>query len=207
MNNTAKLQNIKELGEKETVKIRNKGLTERKPGSIGDLFNLPQSQQSYKIKLGKLGEILVKEMITITDVLSLLPCGCRDIGDGIKKDFDLLWIGEDGVVYYRELKANMELDSEKLPAMIAKIKDNICPFLNKEYFGKTIDVGILHWTVYDRTDLGRQCASHIKKCENNNIKVEHMSDFMKSINFEWEKNDFQAYFKSLGEILTKPSSS
>ena len=34
-----------------------------------------------------------------------------------------------------------------------------------------------------------------------------MSDFMKSINFEWEKDDFQAYFKSLGEILTDPSSS
>ena len=35
-----------------------------------------------------------------------------------------------------------------------------------------------------------------QKCESNEIKVEHMSDYMKLINFQWDK-DFYLYFKSL----------
>ena len=42
---------------------------------------------------------------------------------------------------------------------------------------------------------------HIKKCEDADIKVEHMSNFMKIINFEWSKEDFYLYFKSLGKLF------
>lgn len=60
-------------------------------------------------------------------------------------------------------------------------------------------MGILYWSVYERADLGKQCSYHIKKCENNNIKVEHMSGFMKIIEFEWDKSDFYQYFKLIGK--------
>ena len=200
-----KLQKIKDLGRIEARKILSGELTRRKPGSIVHLFhgNSP-SEHSTSIKFGKFGETMAKNMINNTDGLELLQCGCRNIGDGVNKDFDLIWIGKDGEIFYRELKGNLELDTEKLPSMIKKINNNIRPYLHREYPGKTIDIGILYWSVYDRCDLGSRCSTQIRKCENNDIKVENMSGFIETINFEWEKDDFYSYFLSLGQLFNNP---
>jgi len=198
---TEKLQAIKQLGRQEAERIVSEGLTERKPGSLVHLLygNTP-SQQSTSIKFGKVGETLAKKMVDLAEGLKLLGCGCRDIGGGVKKDFDLLYTGSD-TIFYRELKGNLELDTEKLPAMITKINKDILPYLTREYPGKTIDIGVLYWSVYERSDLGSHCAPHIRKCEEDEIKVDHMSDFMETINFEWEKDDFYSYFLSLGQLF------
>lgn len=198
MNN---LQIIKEFGISLTQNIIQEGLTRCKPGTLAHLlFGDIPSSQSLNIKYGRVGEKISQKMIELTPNLELLQCGCRDIGNGVQKDFDLLWQDAE-TIYYRELKGNLELDTEKLPAMISKINTDILPYLKKEYPEKNINIGILYWSIYERIDLGKHCAHHIKKCENANITVEHMSDFMKVINFEWNKEDFYLYFKSLGELF------
>jgi len=203
--NTSSLQMIKEEGISLTQSIISNGNTQRKSGSLVHLLygNTP-SQQSNSIKFGRVGEKLAQKMIDITDCTQLLKCGCHDMGDGRKKDIDLLWIGPDGTIIYRELKGNLELDTEKLPAMITKINEDILPYLKEQYPEKKIDIGVLYWSVYERNDLKGQCASHIKKCEKDGIKVEHMYGFMKSINFEWDKEDFYSYFLSLGQLFNNP---
>ena len=181
---TEKLQAIKQLGRQEAEMIVSEGLTERKPGSLVHLlFGNTPSPQSTSIKFGKVGETLAKKMVDLAEDPQLLGCGCRDIGGGVTKDFDLLYTGSD-TIFYRELKGNLELDTEKLPAMITKINKDILPYLTREYPGKTIDIGVLYWSVYERSDLGSHCATHIRKCEEKGIKVDHMSDFMETINFE-----------------------
>lgn len=195
---------IKKYGIELTKNIISDGVTRCKPGSlVYMLYGDIPSTQSLNIKFGHVGEKISKKLIELNPDFELLSCGCRDIGNGIMKDFDLLWYNKnDGTIFYRELKANIELDTEKLPAMIDKIINCILPYLVKEYPEKKIDIGILHWSVYERSDLGKCCSSHIKKCESNEIKVEHMSDYMKLINFQWDKEDFYLYFKSLGKLFS-----
>jgi len=71
----------------------------------------------------------------------------------IKKDIDLIFKDEiNKIIYYRELKANIELDSEKLPATISKCKE-IEKYLQEKYNSYKIDSGILNWSVYNRQIL------------------------------------------------------
>ena len=60
------------------------------------------SRQSVSIKFGKLGELLVMEMIKNSEHLELLECGVHCIDEkGKKKDLDLLWANhETKVIYY-----------------------------------------------------------------------------------------------------------
>ena len=75
------------------------------------------------IKLGRLGEFLSKELIKTNHNLELLNCGIQKINNK-KKDVDLIFKDEiDKIIYYRELKGNIELDTEKLPATITKCKE------------------------------------------------------------------------------------
>tara|TARA_B100000902_G_C27287477_1_gene905220 strand:- start:1147 stop:1761 length:615 start_codon:yes stop_codon:yes gene_type:complete len=202
MNN---LQIIKELGIKQTGIIKKLHKTYTEPGSLNYLlYGRQPSLQSLNIKFGRVGEIIAKKMIELSPHLELLQCGCHVINDnGKKKDLDLLWANHnEKKIFYRELKGNIELDTEKLPAMISKINDVIVDYIKSKYNDYIIDIGILNWSVYDRTIFKKsKCLTHIKKCEKKNIKVDHMNDFMQLINFQWDKEDFYSYFKELGIIL------
>ena len=135
--------------------------------------------------------------------LELLECGVRCIDEvsNKKKDFDLVWADHNRkIIGYRELKGNIEMDSEKIPATIEKITNLLKPFIEKTYPGYTIDSGILRWGVYDREILKKGLAQ-IKKCEKKNVKVEHMGDFFNTINFEWEKSDYYEYIRELGAMV------
>ena len=98
------------------------------PGSITYLmYGAIPSIQSIRIKMGKVGESIVKDVImNSAPHLELLKCGVQCIDDetGKNKDLDLLWKdSEKKMIYYREAKGNMELDTEKLPATIDKITE------------------------------------------------------------------------------------
>ena len=102
-------------------------------------------------------------------------------------------------IYYRELKGNIELDTEKLPATINKCKE-IENSLKTTYPDYIINFGILNWSVYNREILSAG-LSHIKTFEKGGVKIDHMSDFLKIINIHWNEDDFYSYFREIGSKI------
>ena len=100
------------------------------------------------------------------------------------------------IIYYRELKGNIELDTEKLPATVSKCKE-IENSLKYTYLDYSINCGILNWSVYNRKILAVG-LSNIKSFENNGIKIDHMEDFLNIINVYWDKDDYYLYFREIG---------
>lgn len=182
------------------------GITLTKPGSISYMLYGPTpSRQAISIKMGKIGEVFVKIIINNSNNLHLLECGvqCIDNESGKNKDLDLLWKDErNKTIYYREAKGNIELDSEKLPATIKKVKEILDTYIKPKYPEYNIDIGVFNWSIYNRTQLERG-LSHIKKCEEKNIKVEHMEDMLKLLEFEWSQEDYNKFFRNVGITIDK----
>ena len=179
-------------------------------GSVTYLFFGKQvSLQSLNIKLGRFGEFLPKEIIRNTNHLSLLPDGVISLNKTTKKDIDLLWVNEETkIVYYREAKGNMEMDTEKIPKMIEKIQNDIKPYIEKTYPEYTLNAGILHWSIYDRKQKFKGFAQ-VKKCENHvicektntKLVVDHFQDFIQLCDIDWSEEDFYTWCRSIGEQL------
>ena len=174
--------------------------TETKPGSITYLLYGPKlSEQSLNIKMGRFGEFLAKELINQNTNLELLTCGIQQINDK-KKDIDLIFINKHiKMIYYRELKGNINLDTEKLPATIDKC-NIIHEHLKLKYPDYNINFGLLHWSVYKR-DLLTDGLSNIKTFETKGIKIDHMGDFLQLIDIIWNEIDYYQYFKDIGQII------
>jgi hypothetical protein len=201
-NTVVTVDTIKQKGRTWLTEILKGELTLTKPGSISHLlYGEKPSEQSINIKLGRLGEFISKELIKMNSELELLTCGIQKINDK-KKDVDLIFKDKrNNIIYYRELKGNIELDTEKLPATIDKCKEIENSLKNtyseQEY---AIDCGVLNWSVYDRKILSAG-LSNIKSFENGGIKIDHMGDFLKIINIEWNESDYYSYFRELGSII------
>jgi len=191
---------IKGKGISWVKKILEGDLTYTKPGSISHLlYGGKPSEQSINIKLGRLGEFLSKELIKSNPDLELLNCGIQQINDK-KKDVDLIFKDElTKVIYYRELKGNIELDTEKLPATVSKCKE-IETSLQTRYAGYSIDCGVLNWSVYDREILTAG-ISNIKAFETAGIKIDHMEDFLNIVDVNWNKEDYYLYFREIGTMI------
>jgi hypothetical protein len=191
------IANIKQIGIIWVDKSLEGDLTLTKPGSISHLlYGEKPSEQSINIKLGKLGEFLSKELIKTNPNLELLNCGIQKINNK-KKDVDLIFKDEvNKIIYYYELKGNIELDTEKLPATITKCKE-IETSLKTTYMDYTVHCGILNWSVYNRKILTAG-LSNIKTFENAGIKIYHMEDFLNTINVSWNEDDYYSYFKEIG---------
>ena len=198
---------IKNEGEKWVKEhILNSSMKTTEAGSLTfALWGSTPSKQSISIKFGKFGEDMFKRIVENASGMKLLKCGVQVVNEkGKKKDVDLIWVDEEKkTLRYRELKGNIEMDSEKIPATIDKIKDEIFPCLkNKypEYKDFEVDIGILAWGIYNRDGL-KKGLSQIKKCEEKKVKVDHVEDFLKSVNFEWQKEDYNDYIRSLGTMI------
>ena len=194
------VEDIKNIGIKWVEKLLKNNLTFTKPGSISYLlFGEKPSDQSISIKFGHFGEFIAKELIKINPNLELLTCGIQDINDK-KKDIDLIFKDETNkIIYYRELKGNIELDTEKLPATIAKCKE-IEQSLKDKYEDYKINCGILNWSVYNRKIL-KAGLSNIKLFENKEIKINHMEDFLNIIDIKWDEDDYYLYFQNIGKMI------
>ena len=192
------IEYIKQIGMIWVNNVLEGELTLTKPGSISYLlYGERPSEQSMNIKFGRLGEFLSKELIKTNHTLELLNCGVQKINDK-KKDVDLIFKDEvNKIIYYRELKGNIELDTEKLPATITKCKE-IENSLKTTYLDYTIDCGILNWSVYNRKILTAG-LSNIKTFENGGIKIDHMEDFLKIIGVLWAEEDYYTYFNEIGK--------
>lgn len=201
VNDVNLLKSINDKFERTIIDFSKQKHTKTKPGSLKYLlFGVEISRQSISIKMGKLGEEYLKMFIENNSELKLLSCGISKlITCNKKKDFDLIWIDEKNKkVYYREAKANIDLDTEKLPATIEKIK-----LLEKELIKKypeyKINSGILNWSIYDKTDTNSKSA--LTQFEENNIIVDHFSEFLELVNIEWNKEGFNRYWRKLGNII------
>ena len=215
--NLYKICQVKKVLTDCTNKIVEKGVTKTAPGSLKWLlWGEEPSKQSISIKMGKVGEEMFKEMIRISPNIELIKCGVQIVdvkGDkDKKKDIDLAWVDHlKKIVYIRECKGNIELDTEKLPATFNKVKEDIVPFLEKSYEGYSIDCGILNWSVYSRNKLNElnelnktnNTLKHIQSCEDNGVKVDHVEDFLKNIDFEWNDEDYYSCFRGLGKKMNK----
>ena len=200
---SATLAAIKHKGKLWVDNMMLKNLTHTKAGSISHLlYGEKPSEQSVNIKFGRFGEFIAKEMIKSNDNLELLECGVRLINNKMK-DVDLIFMDKTTkTIYYRELKGNIELDTEKLPATIAKCNE-IAAFLKTKYGGDaaTIDYAILNWSIYDRRVL--TCGlSNIKAFEKSGVKIEHFGEFSNIAGIDWCEEDFYAYFREIGEHIT-----
>ena len=189
------------IKEKGRNWIKNKSrdkLTYTKIGSLNYLFYGKRiSEQSKYIKLGRFGEYFIKEFISLNNDFELMNCGIQKINNN-NKDVDLIYKDNiNKIIYYRELKGNIELDTEKIPATIDKCKE-INNYLKKEYNSYEINCGILNWSIYKREKTN---LNIINKFEENEIKIEHFKDFLNIIGIEWEEQDFYEYFIELGKIF------
>lgn len=195
------ISDLKSKGIAWTEKVLQGSITLTKPGSITHLlYGAKPSHQSISIKLGKLGEFLSKELIKANPNLELLTCGIQNINEK-NKDVDLIFKDETyKIIYYRELKGNIELDTEKLPATISKCKE-IETSLKATYAGYAINCGILNWSVYNR-ELLSAGLSNIQYFEKAGIKIDHMEDFLALINITWTEDDYYGYFRELGNLIT-----
>ena len=167
------------------------------PGSLTYLFDGPQpSAQSLNIQRGHLGEKVFKKMIMLCPECELLTCGLHVI-NGKKKDLDLLWLNRKSkTVYYREAKGNIEMDTEKIPAMISKINDIVKTYVKDTYPTYDIDIGVLAWSVYNR-DILKNGLSRIKEIEENGIRVDHVEDMLRLTNIHWNEDDYYKFMRSL----------
>ena len=181
--------------------VLNGDATPTKAGSVKHwLKGSEPSDQAYSIKFGKVGEALAQWFIEQSpNSVELLSCGVKKMSSGKKKDFDLLWRDTTtNTIFLRELKGNIELDSEKLPATFSKMRGELQPELEKLYPGATIDVGILNWSIFSRDQLTKG-LSHIKKCEQAGVPVEHMKEFTERLNIPLTQECWHDLGRTLGK--------
>lgn len=192
---------IFKLLEEEINKVK-KSITKTKPGSVKYLFFGEEiSKQSFCIKLGKiLGENFPKNLINLSENFEMEECGILQLQDcKKKKDFDLIFKdNKHNIIYYVESKGNMELDTEKLPATIDKVK-KLGSSLKKKYPEYKIISAIYNWSIYDREDAVGG-LTQINTCEKEDVKVYHFKDFINILNYKMSKEEFWKFFRELGKI-------
>ena len=191
------ISTIKHNCEEWIETVFKREMTFTKMGSINHLFfGEKPSDQSINIKLGRFGEFLSKELIKQNNDFELLKCGVQNIENEIKKtDIDLIFKNvKTEKIYYFELKGNIQLDTEKIPATLEKCKkiENSLKNCN--------ETGILNWSIYNRQKLTAG-LSNIKTFENGGIKIYHMQEFLQILNINWNEEDFYSYFRILGDKI------
>ena len=202
INNTG----VKELGinwVKENVLKTN--ITYTKPGSLSFLLHGSRpSEQSVSIKMGRFGEFISKKLIQCNSNLELLTCGIQQINNK-RKDVDLIFKDVvKKIIYYRELKGNIELDTEKIPATVVKCNE-ITGYLRSTYPEYTVDCAVLNWSVYNRSILTAG-LSNIRSFETSGIQIEHIESFLKIVGIEWHEEDYYKYFREIGSMIVSNNS-
>jgi len=176
------------------------GLSTASPGSgMYLLYGPVPSLQSLNIKFGRAMEKWFEEAVRVGhNNFTVMKSG---VWKEISKDLDLIFRDDDNnVIYYRELKLNLNLDTEKIVSTYEKIA-YIRSFLRKKYPGYDIDAAALTWGIYDKDDMTAQ--SKIKKASEYNVAVEDPSAFFKLVGTEISKLEYFSYFRQLGARLGK----
>jgi hypothetical protein len=170
------------------------------PGGLPHLFlGNKVSTASIWIKVGRNFEKWFKFVVQDSG-MKLLPDGIiKNVIGKKSKDIDLLFVNEkDKTIHYRELKSNLELDTEKLNATYTKIK-KIKEYLSKTYPDFSLDVALMSWAVYEKNDLPKKYETKIKECNSNEVDVVFPIDLFKLINADISKESYYEMFRNLAE--------
>ena len=162
------------------------------------LWGPEKSEQSLVIRFGRVCESMIKEQIRDTEGFSLLPSGVQRLsGMKKKKDVDLLFLDiEKKMIYYRELKTNIELDTEKLPATSDKVK-LLSKHLEKTYPDCTLDFGILCLSVFDQKNLTQnKMKSKIRQFESSGVKITFAT-----LSLTITEQEYYKFWRQIGKIL------
>lgn len=176
--------------------------TMTKPGGLPYLlFGNQPSTASLFIRIGRNFEKWFKYIVEDCGMV-LLPDGViKDVIGGKSKDIDLLFMDTiNKIVYYRELKSNLDLDTEKLPATYEKIK-KITKYLRTEYPGYQIDSSLMTWAVFENSDLPKRYNSKIKQCNDNNVSVSFPSDLFQLVGADINSTTYWNIFRKLGKKI------
>lgn len=212
MKNKEKNMNIMNEGFDiaETI-FGNETLTYTKPGGLNyRLFGREFSKQSISVKFGKWGEKFFTRLVEITPDFTMLPHGVlKGIGkDGKSKDVDFLFKDDmRKVVYYRELKGNINLDTEKLPATYEKI-DYLSKYIETTYPEYKLNHGCLNWSVWDGSEYGSHTGTKtfltkIKTFEKNGVPVTFTSEIFKILNIDMDEKTWNDFLLEIGERIPK----
>ena len=158
------------------------------------------SEQSLYIKVGRNFEKWFKFIVEDAGMI-LLPDGVvKNVIGGKSKDIDLLFKDEvEKVIHYREMKSNLELDTEKLPATYEKIQ-MITKYVEKQYSGYKVDSSLLHWSAYEPSILPTKYKTHTKKCNKRNVKVSYPIDLFDTLSVDISDTEYYNLFRELGEM-------
>tara|TARA_R100000005_G_C4964081_1_gene179619 strand:- start:514 stop:1101 length:588 start_codon:yes stop_codon:yes gene_type:complete len=154
------------------------------------------STQSLFIKIGRNFEKWFKFIVEDAG-MTLLPDGVvKNVIGKKSKDIDLIF-RDDDTIYYREMKSNLELDTEKLPATYEKIQ-LITKYVEKEYPGYKVDSSLLHWSVYEPSILPTKYNTKVKECGKHGVKVSYPIDLFKTISVDISDKEYYNFFRELG---------
>ena len=175
--------------------------------SIAKLFGRPDLTQGEKIQLGTRIENWINYLVDnhegITSVKGKnsnlwMNTKTNEISFGGKgkglKDIDILFT-INGTTYYLESKNNLNLDTEKGPETIEKVKTITECLRNNENYSNV--VGKVISAFWDSTDV--PISGSIKKsgC------VMWFGEFCELLNLDITKSDYEDMCKELGKLLPK----
>ena len=194
---------IYKVGIQEANRISNENLKMTEIGSLKYfLWGSEKSEQSIVIKFGRVFEKMLQKEIQDSKQFNLGTNGIQRIrGLNKKKDIDLLFCDtQRKIVYYRELKANIDLDTEKLPATVDKIKQ-IEKHLQKEYASYSINYGVLCMTVYSKIQLSERLIKKVNTYENAGVPVDFAADIFSTLGVFINESEWRSFGLQLGKIL------
>jgi len=185
-------------GEELVRRLNEEEITRTKPGSGSYLlFGSRPSPQSLNIKFGRAFEKWFHQAVILgNNDYEMMKCG---VWREIQKDLDLIFRdNQNKVIYYRELKCNIDLDTEKIVSTYEKVL-YIQDHLRVKFPEYRIDVAILAWATYDKEEITAQ--SKIKKCSRHGVPVEDPSSFFDLININISKKEYYDYFRHIGKRI------
>jgi hypothetical protein len=171
------------------------------PGALPWLFHGSKiSEQSFYIRVGKNFEKWFKFIAENSEGFVLLPDGVtKKVSNGKSKDIDYIILDTiNKIVYYFELKSNLELDTDKLPATIDKV-NVVKKYLTKTYPDCKIEYGILHWAVYNKNILPKKYLTKIKEAEKNGVSIKYPKDLFQILNQNISENEYYSLFNDIAK--------
>ncbi len=199
-------KNIKKLYqiiETKTKILASQTITKTRKGSVKYLlFGQQPSKQSINIKFGTLLEQSFLKYIENQPGIILGKTGVQITSNKSKKDFDMVWIDKrKKVVYYRECKTNIDLDSEKLPATTDKIH-SLQKELKTKYPNHTINAAVFCPTVYSKKEIENDTlSSKVSQFNRRNVEVEFVEDLLKYFNAKTTAEEYYEHFHKMSSII------
>ena len=181
------------------------------PGSI--IWLLTQrdrmiSSQSVNIKVGTHFQKWFHYLVGLSDH-ELGDCGLTEDILGQNTDVDLIF-SKNNDIYYMEMKANVGLDTGKLPATVNHV-ERVDYYLRRENPDKEVHSGILHWSVYNATKFARNRYPHYSSWSvagvepydgtNVGLKMYHPQDLFNILNLSVSERQWYEMWLLVGQRL------